>query len=54
MGRTGVLITIEYFTAPVPQQEYDAIKQDLLFCAKEQMEALGLRMASSVAESAVG
>jgi MscS family membrane protein len=54
MGRTGILVTIEYFTAPLPQQEYDAIKQDLLLCAKEQMELLGLRMVSPVVETAVG
>lgn len=47
MGRTGVLVTIEYFTAPVALQDFDKQKQDLLFLAKEQMELHQLQLASA-------
>ena len=47
MGRTGVLVTIEYFTAPVALQDFDKQKQELLFLAKEQMELHQLQLASA-------
>lgn len=54
MGRTGILIVIEYFTAPNTVQEFDTIKQDLLLSTKEELEALGLRMTTPPSEAAVG
>lgn len=54
MGRTGILITIEYFTGAITLQEFDTIKQDLLLSTKEELEALGLRMTTPPSEAAVG
>lgn len=54
MGKTGILIVVEYFTPPITQQEFDKIRQELLLCTKDELEALGLRMAVPASETAVG
>lgn len=38
ISRNGILITAEYFTAPISMPEFDALKQDLLLAIKKKTE----------------